>query len=233
MNENKKLWFKRKTYGWGWTPTSWEGWVVIAIYVLLITPIFFYSDNNLHSAGDTILGAVLPFIILTSGLIFICYKKGESPKWQWGTDNNVNKKLQLQVGVGVMIFKDGKVLMGKRKNSFGAGEYCFPGGHLEYMESFEECAIREVKEECGLEIKNIKFVQVGNSDAYKPKHYITIGFSADWAGGEAALLEPEKCEGWDWYDIDHLPEPLLTFSKKLADAYKTGKNYYDKENNND
>src|SRR5215469_4737907 len=45
-----------------------------------------------------------------------------------------------KVGVGVMILKDGKVLIGKRKGAHGAGEWAWPGGHLEYMESFEDCA---------------------------------------------------------------------------------------------
>lgn len=135
---------------------------------------------------------------------------------------------QVKVGVGVVIVKDGKVLLAKRKKAFGQGEYCFPGGHLEYMESFEECARREVREECGLEIKNFKFLKVGNSDAYKPKHYVTVGFSADWDSGVPQTLEPEKSEEWQWYDINNLPEPLFVFSKSLADAYKTGKNFYDK-----
>ncbi len=60
-----------------------------------------------------------------------------------------------KVGIGVMILKDGKVLLGKRKGSHGAGQYAFPGGHLEYMESFEDCARRETREECGIEIQNI------------------------------------------------------------------------------
>lgn len=51
--------------------------------------------------------------------------------------------LHPKVGIGVMIFKDGKVLLGKRKGSHGDGEYSFPGGHLNYMESFEDCAQRE------------------------------------------------------------------------------------------
>ena len=53
------------------------------------------------------------------------------------------KDKKPKVGVGVMILKDGEILLGKRKGSHGEGEYAFPGGHLEYMESFSDCAKRE------------------------------------------------------------------------------------------
>ena len=68
-----------------------------------------------------------------------------------------NAHQRPNVGVGVMILKDEKVLLGKRKGSHGAGEYAFPGGHLEYLESFSTCAQREVMEECGIEIDQIRF----------------------------------------------------------------------------
>ena len=48
----------------------------------------------------------------------------------------MDKEQRPKVGIGVMVFKDGKVLMGKRKSSHGEGEWAWPGGHLEYMESF-------------------------------------------------------------------------------------------------
>lgn len=130
-----------------------------------------------------------------------------------------------KVGVGVMIFKDGKVLLGKRKGSHGEGEYSFPGGHLEYMESFEDCAIRETKEECGLEIDNIAFQFVANVIKYAPKHYVHIGVTADWVDGEPQVLEPDKVEGWDWYEIDTLPEPIFEMCKMAFDAYKTKEVY--------
>jgi len=60
-----------------------------------------------------------------------------------------------KVGVGIIVIKDNKVLLGKRKNSHGEGSWCFPGGHLEFNESLENCAKREVLEETGIEIKNI------------------------------------------------------------------------------
>ena len=88
--------------------------------------------------------------------------------------NNIPK-----IGRGVMIFKDGKVLVSKRKGSHGSGEYAFPGGHLEYKETFEQCAIRETREECGIEIKNVRFLYLTNLTKYLPKHYVQIGMIAD------------------------------------------------------
>ncbi|PIN92058.1 hypothetical protein CO154_01270 [Candidatus Pacearchaeota archaeon CG_4_9_14_3_um_filter_31_7] len=51
-----------------------------------------------------------------------------------------------KVGVGVIVIKDNKVLLGKRKNAHGEGSLCFPGGHLEFNEKVEDAAEREVFE---------------------------------------------------------------------------------------
>lgn len=134
-----------------------------------------------------------------------------------------------KVGIGVMILKEGKVLLGKRKGSHGEGEYAFPGGHLEYMESFAECAKREAKEECGIEIKNVRFQLLANLTKYTPKHYVHIGLLADWQSGEAQVLEPEKSESWDWFELDRLPQPLFETCMTAIGSYKTGRNYYDNE----
>lgn len=132
-----------------------------------------------------------------------------------------------RVGIGVMIFKGDQVLFGKRKSSHGAGEYAFPGGHLEYMESFEECARRETLEECGVEITNVKFQYLANIKHYAPKHYVHIGISADWKSGEPKVLESEKCDHWGWYSLDKLPEPLFEACRLAIEAYKSGQTYRD------
>ena len=134
---------------------------------------------------------------------------------------------QPRVGVGVMIVKNGLVLLAKRKGSHGAGEYAFPGGHLEHLESFEQCAQRETLEECGITIGNVRFQFVANVQTYAPRHYVHVGLLADWLSGTPAVLEPEASGAWAWYDLDDLPEPLFEMVRLAVESYKTGRNYYD------
>jgi 8-oxo-dGTP diphosphatase len=86
----------------------------------------------------------------------------------------------VQNKLGVMIVKDGKMLLGKRKGKHVPGVYAWPGGRMELDESFEECAKREVMEETGMEIENIKFVSVFNIRSFKPDNYVNLTFVARW-----------------------------------------------------
>ena len=114
------------------------------------------------------------------------------------------------VGVGVFIVKDGKVLFGHRLSKHGYGTWAPPGGKLEFGESWEDCARREVTEETGLEIANIRFLTTTN-DVYQDEgvHFVTILVACDWVAGEPEVKEPEKCERWEWVAWDQLPSPLM------------------------
>lgn len=132
-----------------------------------------------------------------------------------------------RVGLGVMVIKDGKILLGKRKSSHGDGEYAWPGGHMEYLESFEGCVRREAREEAGVEIENIRLLRVLNLKAYAPKHYVDLCFVADWKSGEPRVCEPDRVERWDWYDPEHLPEPLFFGEASAIEAYREGRMLFD------
>ena len=95
-----------------------------------------------------------------------------------------------KVGVGVMVLKEGKVLLGKRKSVHGDGEYGNTGGHVEPLESLVDTAHRETMEEAGIKITNVRFLCVSNITKYAPKHYIDIGLIADWKSGEPQVREP-------------------------------------------
>lgn len=115
-----------------------------------------------------------------------------------------------KVGVAAIVIKNNKVLLGKRKNAHGEGSWCFPGGHLEFNEELEDCAKREVLEESGVGIKNIKFSTITNDFFTKEnKHYITIFMVCEHDDGEVKLMEPDKCEKWNWFEWESLPEPLF------------------------
>lgn len=141
----------------------------------------------------------------------------------------MNTTERPKTGIGILVFKDGKVLLGKRKGSHAPNVYAGPGGHLEHLESFATCAKREAREEAGIEIDNIRFLCLTNFTKYAPKHYVDIGLAADWVSGSPQILEPDKCESWDWYDLDTLPEPLFHVTAHYIEAYETGKNYFDSE----
>jgi 8-oxo-dGTP diphosphatase len=140
-----------------------------------------------------------------------------------------DKEKRPHACVGVMIWKDNKILLGKRKGSHGNGEYSLPGGHIEFGESFEECVKRETKEEAGVDIKNIKFISVANIFKHENRQDVQIDFTADWDSGDERTDPNEKIGEWGWYSLDDLPSPLFYPSIVIIDSYKTGKNYYDKK----
>lgn len=93
-------------------------------------------------------------------------------------------------------------------------------------ETWEECAAREVMEETGLAIHNVKFAHVTNSvllDEKRPAHYVTIFMRAEMLNSEdqPRNMEPDKCDGWEWADWAHLPQPLF---KPLQTLLETGYN---------
>lgn len=133
----------------------------------------------------------------------------------------------VRVGVGCFISsKDpslkGCVLLGKRKGSHGAGRLALPGGHLELGESWELCASREVEEETALKIGDLRYVYATNDpniDGKFEKHYITIFMHGTVASDSPPLqlMEPHKCEGWEWIPWEKVVEIANTQPELLFD----------------
>jgi len=126
-----------------------------------------------------------------------------------------------RIGVACLVIKDGKILLGKRKNAHGEGTWATPGGHLQFGEKIAACAIRELAEETGLVAQNTQPLDfVENFLEGGAKHYITFFMRVEIDDDEPQLLEPEKCEGWQWFFQEQLPSPLFetisTYLKKRA-----------------
>ena len=122
------------------------------------------------------------------------------------------------VGVGVLIFNEiNQMLLAKRKGSHGAADWQPPGGHLEFGESFETCAIREVFEETGLKINTPEFLTITN-DFFETdeKHYISIFMKVAFPVDQVIQNhEPHKTETWQWFSLNDLPKNLFLPLKNL------------------
>ncbi len=143
---------------------------------------------------------------------------------------NLDKK--VGVGIGVMILKDNKVLLGKRHEDpdkadselHGEGTWTLPGGKMHFREKFEETAHREVLEETGINVNKeaLKLVSLAN-DKVEDAHFVTVGFLCKDFEGEARTMEPDEITEWKWFPLDALPRPVFFPSEKML------KNYLDKE----
>lgn len=132
----------------------------------------------------------------------------------------------IKVGAGLLIIKDGKILMTKRKSELGNGEYGTVGGHVDFGEHPAAAAAREAKEELGIEVGNTEFLDCASVIKYG-KHYIDISFTAEIISGIPEILEPEKIESVGWYSLDALPSPIFEPVKKIIEAYRTKRNYFE------
>ena len=112
-------------------------------------------------------------------------------------------------GVGVLVVRDGKILMGRRTSSHGHGTWSPPGGKAEPGETDEETARRELVEETGL-VGAVPRVVAETVDAFPSGvTWLTRWVVMEWVSGEPQVLEPDEVDSWGWYAWDRLPAPLF------------------------
>lgn len=80
----KRYWFKRRWYGWGWYPATWEAWVVLLVFLGLVFWLSLSVDDNMKPTTNQLVWFFVKEVVLIGILIAICFKTGEKPRWQWG-----------------------------------------------------------------------------------------------------------------------------------------------------
>jgi ADP-ribose pyrophosphatase YjhB (NUDIX family) len=133
---------------------------------------------------------------------------------------------QVRVGVSAIIIDDNKILLGHRSKNkkdtggiVGRDTWSLPGGKQEYDETIIECAIRETKEECNLDIVDPKIIYASD-DIAPDRHFVTITTIASNYSGVVKVMEPDKEDEWKWFDINNLPDNLYPPSKQGIVYYK-------------
>jgi len=115
------------------------------------------------------------------------------------------EKPKYAVGVSVLLTRGSQLLLGKRKNVSAAGLYSTPGGRIEPDENMAQCAIREFNEETGAVLGGFMFIDFREHMRFG-HHYFMFYAHADSYEGEITNTQPDKCEGWEWFDLARLPE---------------------------
>ena len=121
-----------------------------------------------------------------------------------------------RVGVACLVTRAGRLLLLERQRSHGSGSWSPPGGHLDFGETLEACAIRETLEETGLHIAEPEFFAITN-DIFESdgKHYVTVWMRVEAPDGVAAVRDPAEVASVGWFERTQLPSPLFLSLENL------------------
>ena len=118
------------------------------------------------------------------------------------------------VGVGTIVRRGDRILLTRRRHH-GAGTWAAPGGYLDRGETLEDCAIRETREETGLELAAVSFLAVANDRFPDGKHNVTVWFVADAPEGEPRVAAPDELDAVAWFAPGSLPDALYDSTARL------------------
>jgi len=127
----------------------------------------------------------------------------------------------IGVGCGAIIINNkDEILLLKRssRSRTEPGTWSRPGGQVEYGEIAEEAVKREIKEELGIDIEVVRFLEMTQT-IEDGKHWIALGFLARHVSGEPRNLEPKKHDEVKWFPLSKLPNNLNSYTKNAINTY--------------
>jgi len=148
---------------------------------------------------------------------------------------SIPEKKKIGIGIGILLMKEGKILLGKRHDDpikadselHGEGTWTMPGGKLDYGETFEDGAVRETFEETGIRLNKTRIICL-NEDKNIYAHYVTIGLYCDDFEGEPKVMEPDEITEWRWFAIEEMPKNLFEPTRNVLRNYLANKFYIEK-----
>src|SRR2546423_8847394 len=135
--------------------------------------------------------------------------------------NAMHRVICPRVGVGVLLVEEFcKVLLTLRNLPPEAGCWSIVGGKLEFLESLEECAIREAFEEVGLKIAIDRLLCVTNHRLpAEGQHWVSPAYLGRSLSGAARNCEPSKTREVRWFSLENLPMNLTMTAHNAIQAY--------------
>ena len=139
----------------------------------------------------------------------------------------MSERFKIIGGILCLVIHDSKILMFKRKNKFDAGMYSVPGGCLEDNETIVAAAVRELKEEVNLIVKEEDCAVVSMLHRIAPLNWnaVELIVLVRKFSGEPKIMEAEKSENLQWFELNNLPENISRYARKGIENYLSGERF--------
>lgn len=164
------------------------------------------SEERLDDKLLTI-GGFAQQVLYWSSISIVCARCGGGTAWISGTwgkrcESCSHERYPAVHPCAIVLVQRGDKFLLIRKPEWGEGRFSLVAGFLDFGESLEECAVREVKEETGVDVCNVRYV---GSQAWPFPSQLMAGFVADYAGGEIVVDKAEIAEA-QWFSRENLPQ---------------------------
>ncbi|MDR2760536.1 MAG: NUDIX domain-containing protein [Rickettsiales bacterium] len=134
------------------------------------------------------------------------------------------EKFKLYAASYLILKNDNQLLLSLRQNTmFMDGYYSLVAGHFDGNEPASRACLREAEEEANIKLtpKDIKAVHIMNRKS-PSREYMDVYFLAENYKEEIKNMEPEKCGGLEWFEIDKLPNNTAPYIKFVLENYSKG-----------
>ena len=141
------------------------------------------------------------------------------------------ERFKIVPSVYLILIKDNKILLSRRYNTgYFDNYYSFPAGHLDGGETLKQAMIRETSEEIGipLGLDDLELVHVMNRKITNNER-VDFFFTVKQWRGEPKIMETDKCDALDWFELDKLPENIIPYIKQAIDSFLNNIIYSERE----
>ena len=145
------------------------------------------------------------------------------------------ERFKVTPSVYLVLMKDNKILLSRRYNTgYFDNHYSFPAGHLDGGETLKQAMVREAKEEIGivLDQADLKLIHTMNRRIPDDER-VDFFFTAKKWQGEPKIMEPEKCDDLNWFELNNLPKNIIPYIKQATESSLNNMIYSEREGKED
>jgi len=135
---------------------------------------------------------------------------------------STDERIKLPTAVFLLLIKDGKVLLLKRKSGWSAGNYDLIAGHIDGDEGLIDALFRETTEEVGITFDKSSAEFVHLAHFLGSREYLYVAFKVTAWQGDPRLLEADKHDDLNWFELNKLPSNLAIGSATILSSYIKG-----------